>query len=292
MVATGNATRSYVAAGYTSDLKSAAVGAHKLLQQPKVQRALEERRAEALSMASEEECWPPRPVPVFTEGVVQVVRMFLTTTTPIMLSGHGMAANIMADSSAEALNDAHARTLAGEQDAKLTLRGTKVPLNERHAAIINARAVETFKLRGDYDALERYCFSEVQLKAQSAKQRPTGNSTLQVIRREHMNATVKIHQGDKTSAMSTNAMDEPAFMAAAVETLEELIITTQSGGAQAVHDALEVFMPQVVDICCKLRGYKANVTEHRIIVAGEWVPDDVVAAFPSRASAPEKRKTA
>jgi hypothetical protein len=32
-------------------------------------------------------------------------------------------------------------------------------------------------------------------------------------------------------------------------------------------------------VICKLRGYKANVIEHRVIVAGEWLPEDVVSVF-------------
>lgn len=52
---------------------------------------------------------------------------------------------------------------------------------------------------------------------------------------------------------------------------------------QCAPEDIVTLLPSIVDICCKLRGYKANVTEHRVIVAGEWVPDDIVTTFSGRA---------
>lgn len=85
---------------------------------------------------------------------------------------------------------------------------------------------------------------------------------------KRMKATVKIHMSTHGAvAISTNAGSEEAFLAALADEVSSSDLPSMS------------LIPAIVDICCKLRGYKANVTEHRVIVAGEWLPDDVVEVF-------------
>lgn len=86
-----------------------------------------------------------------------------------------------------------------------------------------------------------------------------------------MLAVVKVHKGAR---LSTNAKTDQEFMALLGPALEKELVDAANLG-----DALTRFLPQVVEICCKLRGYKADVEEHRVIVAGEWLPDDVVEAL-------------
>jgi hypothetical protein len=116
-----------------------------------------------------------------------------------------------------------------------------------------------------------------------------------------MGCVVKIQKGKNSIAISTNASNEQEFLAQLVKvfvrgdfegrwTLTEAEERAYQG--QHVKDInvgdlihlgternLSLHLPAIIDICCKLRGYKANVTEHRVIVAGEFIPDDVVEAF-------------
>lgn len=50
---------------------------------------------------------------------------------------------------------------------------------------------------------------------------------------------------------------------------------------------LRYWLPQFVDICCKLRGYKADVETHTVLVAGARIFGDQkpeAASYPSRRS--------
>jgi hypothetical protein len=92
-----------------------------------------------------------------------------------------------------------------------------------------------------------------------------------------MSAVVKFHKDGNSMAISTDAASEAEFMAAVVETLAAKIDSLEH--ATDWEFQLERWLPQIVNVCCKLRGYKADVTEHRVIVAGEWYPADMVQAF-------------
>lgn len=119
-------------------------------------------------------------------------------------------------------------------------------------------------------------------------------------RKNHMAANVRLHKDAEgfVGAMSTNATSEEDFLAQVCDVLqaelrscvfdEELAIA--GGGPKAFQDRLAAdldqfgfvvarTLPKIVDICCKLRGYKADVAEHRIIVAGRIVPADVVGVY-------------
>jgi hypothetical protein len=83
---------------------------------------------------------------------------------------------------------------------------------------------------------------------------------------------VKLHKNDKSFAISTNAATEIEFMAAIADQMD----------VEGPLSANLSFLAAVVDICCKLRGYKSNVIEHRVLVAGDWTPADVVETFAVR----------
>ncbi len=95
-----------------------------------------------------------------------------------------------------------------------------------------------------------------------------------------MTGVTQFHKDGDSMAISTNAKTEAEFVDAVTE-----ILAAKIEGGEHQHDwefQLARWLPQIVDICCKLRGYKSDVTEHRVIVAGEWLPSDVVQAFSRR----------
>jgi len=108
-----------------------------------------------------------------------------------------------------------------------------------------------------------------------------------------MTANVRLHRnvGDPLiSAISTNATEEGDFLAAVGDALQaELLNDGDQLPADLFGFVLSRSLPLIVEVCCKLRGYKANVAEHRVIVAGRVLPDDIVDALPS---APELMRQA
>jgi len=103
-----------------------------------------------------------------------------------------------------------------------------------------------------------------------------------------MSAIVKLHRNEKSAAISTNAATEDEFVREAITVLADEFGWKDEGvGGPFDADSiklLRIVVPQIIDIACKLRGYKASVTEHRVLVAGQFVPDDVVEAFSIYAS--------
>lgn len=104
-------------------------------------------------------------------------------------------------------------------------------------------------------------------------------------------ANVRLHKDEVglVTAMSTNATSEEDFLAEVHDVLQEELrvcvfepFSNDRGLAANVDKfgfVLARSLKHVVEICCKLRGYKADVAEHRIILAGRMVPGDVVGAF-------------
>lgn len=89
-------------------------------------------------------------------------------------------------------------------------------------------------------------------------------------------SVVKIHQNARSLSISTNAPTEAEFIAAMAAKM-----TTHDGGDESTEMFYREILPLIVNICCKIRGYKSDVTEHRILTAGEWLPEDIVAAIPT-----------
>jgi hypothetical protein len=103
----------------------------------------------------------------------------------------------------------------------------------------------------------------------------------QLLGESSMRPYVKLHQDGKQVAISTNAETEPDFIRGAAEALCSLqsAMTTEEMAA---------WLPQVVDVCCTIRGYKAPlVQESRVLVAGRIAPNDasVVASSATPAEA-------
>jgi hypothetical protein len=87
---------------------------------------------------------------------------------------------------------------------------------------------------------------------------------------------VRFHDVNGVRKISTNAMTEEMFLREVEGQLRARV--------QSVGELEAGWLLPVCEIVCKLRGYKANVGEHRVLVAGgEWVPEDVVDAIAKHA---------
>lgn len=80
-----------------------------------------------------------------------------------------------------------------------------------------------------------------------------------------MRGDVRFHREGDKFAISTNTETERDFLDGAAAALAGLIPTA---------DDLSRWLPLIVDIGAKMRGYKADVIEKRLIVAGAWLPAD------------------
>lgn len=100
---------------------------------------------------------------------------------------------------------------------------------------------------------------------------------------EMPSAIVRLHRNNKSSALSTNASSEDEFVRELVSVLAaEMGLRPKDNDGfndQDSIDLLHAVQPQIIDIACKLRGYKSSVTEHRVLVAGAFIPEDVVESF-------------
>lgn len=76
---------------------------------------------------------------------------------------------------------------------------------------------------------------------------------------------VKLHRDGEKFAISTNAETERDFLDGVAAALAEVIPPAEE---------LARWLPLVVDVAAKMRGYKADVIERRVIIAGAWLPSD------------------
>ncbi len=90
---------------------------------------------------------------------------------------------------------------------------------------------------------------------------------------------VRFHREGDKFAISTNAETERDFLDGAAKALSELVASA---------DELGRWLPLIVDISAKMRGYKADVIEKRLIVAGAWLPSDVTAVVSQSQGQPDR----
>lgn len=76
---------------------------------------------------------------------------------------------------------------------------------------------------------------------------------------------VRLHRDGDQFAVSTNTDNERDFIDGASSAL---------AGLDCDANELSKWLPLLVDVACKLRGYKADVVEKRVIIAGAWLPND------------------
>lgn len=87
---------------------------------------------------------------------------------------------------------------------------------------------------------------------------------------ETMRLKTEFFKNGDAMAIRTNAATEDEFIDSAAVILDRLI-----EGGKYDHDwdfQLTRWLRQIVDITCKLRGYKADVDEQRVLTAGDVTP--------------------
>lgn len=89
-----------------------------------------------------------------------------------------------------------------------------------------------------------------------------------------MNTT--LHKEDNHFAVVTDAADEAEFRGEFVAAISQMIEEGIYDGDWSFN--LDGWMEQAAEITCKLRGYKAQVVERRVIIAGVLDPDAAVMA--------------
>ena len=112
--------------------------------------------------------------------------------------------------------------------------------------------------------------------------RPLGRLALAAITttkgtRPDMRTYVKLYKDGDRMAVETNAETEEQFHSAFCAELSE-VLPDFGGDAEF---QLGYWLKNYVDICCKLRGYKADVHETRVITAGFLPPGDALRVVPS-----------
>lgn len=89
----------------------------------------------------------------------------------------------------------------------------------------------------------------------------------------------RLHRNGEQFAISTNADTERDFLDGVASAL---------AGLDSTANELAQWLPLIVDITAKLRGYKADVIERRLIVAGAWLPDDSASIVSAASLGPQR----
>lgn len=89
--------------------------------------------------------------------------------------------------------------------------------------------------------------------------------------------TVELFKDGDWMAIRTDCDDESDFVREFCNVLEELIDAERFKGDWLFQ--LEFWLPCFVNICCKLRGYKAEVIEQRVILSGRIPPVNASATY-------------
>lgn len=78
---------------------------------------------------------------------------------------------------------------------------------------------------------------------------------------------IQIYEDKNGTAITTDAVDEREFIENMSSLIYESIVTAKPD--EDWHARLGQLLPQVVDIACRYRGYKSNVTEKRVLTTGQ-----------------------
>jgi len=87
---------------------------------------------------------------------------------------------------------------------------------------------------------------------------------------------IKLFKDGENMGISTNAQNESDFMDQFAELLSGLI--EEGKYKNDWQFQLNYWLPQMVELCCKYRGYKSNVHEYRIMSVGGFLPEAVEVA--------------
>lgn len=81
---------------------------------------------------------------------------------------------------------------------------------------------------------------------------------------------IEFYKDGTNLSVATEATEPDAFLRAAAKALSEMIDSKAYEGQW--QQQLDGWLPQIVEIACKLKGYKAEVQETRRIIAGPVLP--------------------
>ena len=88
-----------------------------------------------------------------------------------------------------------------------------------------------------------------------------------------MRPYVKLYKSGDHIAISTNVIDEAEFLRLASERVGAMVGEVPEDAEAGTYWHLWKFLPHIVDICCKMRGYKApTVDEQRVLISGHLPP--------------------
>jgi len=101
-----------------------------------------------------------------------------------------------------------------------------------------------------------------------------GKNTGKIKRIGRLIVATKIYVTKENTAIETNAKDERDYLEEVTSLVSQMIGDDDIPSAEALY-LLPIVIPLIVDTCCKMRGYKANVEEKRTIIAGNILPGDI-----------------
>lgn len=113
---------------------------------------------------------------------------------------------------------------------------------------------------------------------------------------------IKLYKDGDQMAIQTDAKDERDFIDTISEALSNMLSDgmfidvmddktkdiqpieewTEKKGKTLINDwhfQFEYWLPQIVDICCKYRGYKSTVQEQRVLITGDIILSGVTPVY-------------
>ncbi len=140
-------------------------------------------------------------------------------------------------------------------------------------ALRTARSIH--KTPGQFEYVRRYTRQSASLPSVDVEVRK--GVSLRVVRASDVmeagvrKALVKFFERDGSRAVWTNADNPNDFLLSAALQMD---VVLPDNGDKGRADMLADWLPQIVEIAAKLKGYKADVYEERVIIAGRWRPDE------------------
>lgn len=92
---------------------------------------------------------------------------------------------------------------------------------------------------------------------------------------------LEFYEDEKGSGIRSNAKDEREFLDWAAKLISQIIVPNAQiegmdieGCTEHWEGMLKNFLPRIIEICCKYRGYKSEVMEQRILISGQILGGD------------------
>ena len=95
---------------------------------------------------------------------------------------------------------------------------------------------------------------------------------------------IRIYRDDNRTCIETTHTDPGLFVDDMAGTLASVIHGEHD--VDGLTEELHQFIPQIIEIACKLRGYKADVEVEQVVRVGSIKPTEAVQVWPRNGSAP------